>query len=163
MVSREMLASIELFRDLPAEALEAIAAMCREGRFPAQTVFFALDRPADNLYLLLEGRVGLTIEPVPTSPPLTISVLNSPGQLFGWSAILGPANYTATAQAMTDVRVIVLDGHALIAYLEQNCAVGVIVLKRLAQLISLRMSELRRLLTATIRDYEHPPEAQHEN
>ena len=163
MVSHEILAGMELFRDLPAEGLGAIAAMCRESSFPAKTVFFALDRPADNLYLLLEGRVGLTIEPVPTSPPLTISVLNAPGQLFGWSAIVGPANYTATAQAMTDVRALVLDGHALMNYLEAHPAVGVVVLKRLAQLISLRMSELRRLLTATIRDYEHPPEAQREN
>ena len=90
MVSRETLASIDLFRDLPAEGLGAIAAMCREAIFPAKTVFFALDRPADNVYLLLEGSVGLTIEPVPTLPPLTISVLNAPGQLFGWSAIVGP-------------------------------------------------------------------------
>jgi CRP-like cAMP-binding protein len=163
MQSSETLAGIELFRELPTHGLAAIAAMCREETFPARTVFFALDRPADNVYFLLEGSVGLTIEPVPTSPPLTISILNSRGQLFGWSAIVGPANYTATAQAMTDVRAIALDGHALMNYLEQHPAVGVVVLKRLAQLISLRMSELRRLLTATIRDYEHPPEAQREN
>ena len=163
MGSCETLADMELFRDLPAEGLAAIAALCREQAFPAKTVFFALDRPADNLYLLLEGSVGLTIEPMPTSPPLTISVLNARGQLFGWSAIVGPSNYTATAQAMTDVRALVLDGHALMNYLEQHPIVGVVVLKRLAQLISLRMSELRRLLTATIRDYEHPPEAQREN
>jgi CRP-like cAMP-binding protein len=163
MVSRETLADMDLFRDLPADALAAIAALCRDQVFPPKTVFFALDRPASNVYLLLEGRVGLTIEPLPTSPPLTISVLNAPGQLFGWSAIVGPANYTATAQAMTDVRALVMDGHAFMNYLEEHAAIGVVVLKRLAQLISLRMSELRRLLTATIRDYEHPPEAQREN
>ena len=163
MVSRDTLAGMDLFRGLPADGLGAIAAMCREETFPAKTVFFAVDRPADNMYLLLEGSVGLTIEPVPTSPPLTISVLNARGQLFGWSAIVGPSNYTATAQAMTDVQAIVMDGHALMKYLEQHPTVGVVVLKRLAQLISLRMSELRRLLTETIRDYEHPPEALHEN
>lgn len=163
MISLETLASMDLFQGLPTEGLGAIAAMCREESFPAKTVFFALDHPADNLYLLLEGSVGLTIEPVPTSPPLTISVLNSHGQLFGWSAVVGPANYTATAQAMTDVRAVVMDGRALMNYLEQHPAIGVVVLRRLAQLISLRMSDLRRLLTATIRDYEHPPEAQHEN
>ena len=163
MVRSETLASMDLFRDLPADGLGAIAAMCREEAFPAKTVFFAVDRPADNMYLLLEGSVGLTIEPVPTSPPLTVSILDSRGQLFGWSAIVGPRNYTATAQAMTEVRVIALDGHALMRFLEQHPAVGVVVLKRLAQLISLRMSELRRLLTETIRDYEHPPKAQREN
>ena len=163
MVSSETLAGMDLFQGLPADGLGAIAAMCREETFPAKTVFFAVDRPADNMYLLLEGSVGLTIEPVPTSPPLTVSILNSHGQLFGWSAIVGPRNYTATAQAMTVVRVITLDGHALMEFLEQHPAVGVIVLKRLAQLISLRMSELRRLLAETIRDYEHPPEALREN
>jgi CRP-like cAMP-binding protein len=163
VVSSESLAGFDLFQSLPQDALGAIAAMCQEQTFPARTVFFALDRPAEYVYVLQAGRIGLTIQPLPTRPPLTVSVLDQPGQLFGWSSIVGPRNYTATAQAMSDVRVITLDGPALMDYLERNPTVGVVVLKRLAQLISLRMSELRRLLTETIRDYEHPPEAQREN
>ena len=162
MVRSEILAGIDLFRGLSQEALEAIGTMCQEERFAARTVFFALDRPAEHVHVLLEGTLGLTIQPLPTQPPLTVTVLDRPGQLFGWSAIVGPSNYTATAQAITDVRAIVMDGHALMSYLEGHPTVGVVVLGRLAQLISQRMSELRRLLAETIRDCD-PPEVQLEN
>lgn len=89
MVTMEMLAGIPLFKGLTEEMLVAIAALCRRESFPAGAAICSPGRSADRLYFLLEGRVGLLVHPTSLPEPMTIMVLSSPGQPFGWSALLG--------------------------------------------------------------------------
>jgi CRP-like cAMP-binding protein len=146
MVTIQTLANNSLFEGLPDDALTAIADLCHEESLASGTTICGEGRPADRVYLLQEGTVGLSVSLTSRPAPLTISMLKSPGQAFGWSAVVGSGYYTASAQAVTDVRIIAVDGHALTAYLEQNPAVGYEVMKRVAQVVSYRLGTIRKLL-----------------
>lgn len=146
MVTTHTLANTDLFEGLSDDALTAIANLCHEESFASGTTICGEGRPAVRIYLLQEGTVGLSVSLTSRPTPLTTSVLKSPGQAFGWSAVVGSGHYTASAQAMTDVRAITIDGHALMAYLEQNPAAGHEVMKRVAQVVSYRLGTTRKLL-----------------
>ena len=90
----------------------------------------------------------------PTSLPdsLTLSVLKSPGQAFGWSAVVGNGHYTAQARALSDVRVVSIDGQGLLGYLEQNPVVGFVLMKRVAGIVSSRLRIMRTLVLETAFD-----------
>jgi CRP-like cAMP-binding protein len=152
MVVIQTLADIGLFEGLPDDALAAIADLCHEESFAAGTIICAEGRSADRIYLLQEGTVGLFVSPTSRPTPLTVSLLEGPGQAFGWSALVGSGYYTAAAQAITDVRAIGLDGRALVAYLEQEPAAGYVVMRRVAQIISYRLGIMRSLALETACD-----------
>ena len=159
MVTIQTLAQIGLFEGLPDDSLAAIANLCREESFAAGSSIFGEGRPADRVYLLQEGTVGLSVSLTSRSTPLSTSVLKSPGQAFGWSAVVGSDHYTASARAVTDVRVISLDGHALTAYLEQHPAAGYEVMKQIAQVVSYRLGTIRKLLLDLCDEGKYEPNA----
>lgn len=152
MLTNEILANFDLFGGLPDKVLTSIADLSREASFATRTVIFAEGRPADRIYLLLEGTVGLSVSPTSLPEPMTITLLKSPGQAFGWSAVVGSGYYTAAAQALTDVCAIAIDGRALLDYLEQNPCEGFVMMKRLAQVVSQRLGTIRTLLLETVCD-----------
>lgn len=152
MEKAKLLSGMDLFEGLPDKVLNCITSFCREERFPAGATVFAAGRPADRIYLLLEGTVGLRVQPTSLPEPMTIALLRSPGQAFGWSAVVGSGYYTAGAQATTDVHALAIDGRALLQCLEQNPCEGFVVMRRVAQIVSQRLGTIRTLLLETVCD-----------
>ncbi|MCP4543506.1 MAG: Crp/Fnr family transcriptional regulator [Chloroflexi bacterium] len=152
MITIQTLSKTDMLEGLPDNALAAIANLCHEKSFSSETIIFAEGHPVNYIYLLQEGTILLFVSPTSRPTSLTISLLKSPGQAFGWSAVIGSGYYTAAAQAMSDVRAIALDGQALVAYLEQNSVVGYQVMKRVAHVISYRLSTMRTLVMETVCD-----------
>jgi len=152
-----------LFEGVPDEAMRAIVPLCREAAYASGAKIFAQGQAADRIYLLLEGTVRLTIHATALREPMTTTVLNTPGRVLGWSAIIGSGHYTTTALAASDVRVLTIDGCALLDYLNQNPCDGYVVMQRVAQIIGQRLEAMRKLLLETVVDYEKPEQATAEN
>jgi len=163
MITSETLTRLELFEGLPEENLCFIATLCHEVTFPEKAIIFTLGLPAERIYLLLEGTVRLTVSATPLSEPVTITVLNTPGQVLGWSAVISSGHYSSTAVAVTPVRAIAIEGQALMNYLVQDPCAGFEVMRRVAQVVSQRLGAMRKLLLETIVDYEKPAQATAEN
>jgi CRP-like cAMP-binding protein len=163
MVTSETLANLELFKGLPDEALRSIVAFCQEASFTEGTIIFAMGRPADRIYLLLEGTVRMAIFSTPLPEPVTITVLRTSGQVFGWSAVIGSGHYSSAAQAVTNVRTFAIEGQALMDYLTDNPTVGFVVMMRVARVVSQRLGAMRKLFLETVIDYEKPVDATAEN
>ena len=53
----KILAECELFKTLPPEALEMVAARCYEGEAEAGEALVVEGKPADGLYVIVEGNV----------------------------------------------------------------------------------------------------------
>ena len=152
MITAEILAKMELFSGIPDQVLNCIAELCKEESFPAQTILFATGRPADCIYLLLDGTVSLKVFPTSLPEPLTIARLRGPGQAFGWSAVVGTGYYTASAEATNDVRVVSLSGKALVECLADNPCEGFEIMRRIADIVSQRLTTVRTLLLETVCD-----------
>lgn len=163
MVPKETLAKLSLFEGLPEGALKAIGAISRELSFAADTVIFSPEKSAEHLYVLLEGSVRLTVFVSPLSGPVTVTVLGTPGQTFGFSSVVGSGHHNSSAESGTNVRIIAVKGRELMEYLAKEPEVGFVLMKRVARIISNRLAALRRLLVETIIDYERPSSATADN
>ena len=154
MVEKETLASLELFEGLSGPALVAIAAISEEQNYEPGGVIFSPEISSNLIYLLLEGSVRLTVFSSPLPQPVTIAVLETPGQAFGFSVVVGQGHHNTSAEAVTKVKVVAIDGQLFLDHLGRDPESGFKVMRRVARVISRRLAAVRRLLLQTIIDYE---------
>lgn len=146
----QQLSQIELLGGLPKPMLSEVLGYCVEISRKKDEVIFNAQDEARTLFVLLEGsvaiRVGLTSRP----ENVTISFVNKPYSAFGWSGVVSPFHYTATAVCDEDSRLLAIDGHKLMQLLEKNPAEGFIVMRRMTEIISNRLRNSHLALLKTL-------------
>lgn len=143
MITSQELAQSPLFSDLPADALDRFAALAREVACPAGKMLFREGNEASHLYLLRTGKINVLVQPTALTEPLTIVSLSTFGQLVGWSGFMPPNYYTASALCLEDSTLLAFDGQRFNDVLEANPAVGLIVMRRIAHVISQRLRTIQ--------------------
>jgi CRP/FNR family cyclic AMP-dependent transcriptional regulator len=107
------------------------ALFARFGRvFPAGTVIFREGEPGDHMFVLQSGRVRIAKEQ--PQGPRTLAVLG-PGEFFGEMAILNDKPRTATAEAIEEVRALVLDHRTFEAMVVGNTEIALRLIKKLSR------------------------------
>lgn len=104
----ELLRSQPLFAPLPPPTLEFLASHLVERRLDAGETIVRQGDHGDRFYLVVEGRVGVSVDGRP-APDL------GPGDSLGEIALLRDVPRTATATALTDVRLYAVDRDHFIA------------------------------------------------
>lgn len=150
MVSTDQLARVALFEDLSDEQLQQIAKLSTEKTVARGDVLFGESEPARYLYILLEGEISLRVQLTSRNQQITVGAIDQEMQSFGWSGVIPPHFFTATALAVRDSRVIEVDGQALLVVLEEDPQVGFYVMQSIARLISNRLRNCRTALLKTI-------------
>jgi CRP/FNR family cyclic AMP-dependent transcriptional regulator len=125
----------EVFKGIPSHVINEIAEHVTVERFSAGEVLFEKGEFADTLYILEDGAIDISVR---GEKPLSLPV-NEPGEMFGWSALVEPNEYTATAQCVNESKVIKVDGELLARTFERHPSVGLTVMKRLAGVIASRL------------------------
>ncbi len=143
MITSQELAQSPLFSDLPADVLDQFAALAREVTCPAGKMLFREGNEASHLYLLRTGKINVLVQPTALTEPLTIVSLSTFGQLVGWSGFMPPNYYTASALCQEDSTLLAFDGQRFNDILEENPAVGLIVMRRIAHVISQRLRTIQ--------------------
>lgn len=138
MNASECLRTGGLFAGLSDPILDRITAFCREETFQAGAVIFSEGDEARTLYILQEGVVTIRIQPAAGAKSIVVEPIEKCG-VFGWSALVEPNVYTASAVCATDAQVIAIDGQKLIATLKEFPSAGLVVMQRLAATISSRL------------------------
>lgn len=156
MVDKGLLSGLELFVGLPDRALDAIAAISEKKCFAPGEIIFSPERSSESAFLLLKGSVRLTVHASSLPEPVSLASLETPGQAFGFSSVMGQGHHNSSAEAVTEVEAVAIDGPRFLDYLGKDPEVGFVVMSRVARAISRRLATLRRLLLETIIDYERP-------
>jgi CRP-like cAMP-binding protein len=140
---------IDLFRGIDSNVMKEIAKICTEESYGKDSVLFKEGEEAECLYILEEGGLNLVIENGGSlTYPLTV-----PGLVFGWSSMVESGRYTASAVCTTDLKVVKIEREKLDRVFTLHPDVGLKVLKRLAGVVSQRLSEAYRgLLSARRQD-----------
>lgn len=113
------LKQFDLFSHLSREEMKMMAEMTTMSPFPEKGVLFFPGDPPDSVFLLKEGHVKIS-RVIADGHKLTIDILN-PGELFGESAITGPAGERDTmAEAMTPVIVCVATKQRFMEFLRRR-------------------------------------------
>ena len=150
MATNAPLSEFALFRDLPEELLDKIAALGEEANFSQGDYIFREGKEADKLHFLLEGKIILKVNLTSRPESITVSAVGQKYESFGWSGIVAPYHYTASAICDTDCKVLTIPGDGFMKLLEENPAAGFTVMRRLTELVASRLRNSRQALLKTL-------------
>jgi len=124
----------ELFRGVSQRFITRIANGAEEQNYKKNAVIFTRGEHASHFYVLAAGDVHIEIG----AAEETLAI-NRPGEVFGWSALVEPYTYTATARCIRDTRVIRISRDLVEAAIQEHPAEGLAVLKNLTAIIARRL------------------------
>jgi len=143
MIGIEKLKQVDIFKELNDDGLGLIAQISYEQEATAGTQIFAEGERANHIYILTEGKVHIMMGKDPTLEPVIIDAIIK-GEIFGWSALVDEHSFTASAVAVSDAHLIVIDGEKLKELCEANDRMGSIVRKGILNVVSSRVAHLGR-------------------
>jgi CRP-like cAMP-binding protein len=147
MVSTLVLKEFGLFRGLDESELVRIAELCREHPMKSDEVIFSEGTRAAHLHLCRNGKVDIVIRVrEPWNKNVTVHTAGA-GELFGWSAMVAPYTYTASAECADDGEEIRIMGAELLKLFDKNPRVGLVVWRNLSAEISARLTQTRQRLS----------------
>jgi CRP-like cAMP-binding protein len=145
MVLLDMLDEIDFVKGLPPEARGYLAAIGELREYPPAAILFQEGKESYQVYLVLSGKVELEMR-VPGVGPMPIQTVG-PGELLGWSPVLGLGPMTATARTLTRCRVVAFSVRRLHELFEETPPLGMEFLRRTSATVAQRLKATRlRLL-----------------
>lgn len=91
--------------------------------------------PANRFYILLKGRVRLSIG----KAGQVVYIASRAGEAFGWSSLIGRKSYSASAECREPVELITLDKDKFQKILKNDPANGLLFFQGLASTIGTRL------------------------
>jgi CRP/FNR family transcriptional regulator len=138
----EAVRGLRFCQDLPEPLLAAIARTASPVTFDAGAVLFREGQDHDTVYLVREGTVGLEVRVGDRTVRLQTA---GPGELVGWTPLIGHGPMTATARAVgpAEVRAVAMSAPQLLAHFEQEPRLGMAFLRRAAETLARRLAATR--------------------
>jgi CRP-like cAMP-binding protein len=146
----EALRNVELFESATDELLAKVAEIAEEKTFVLGEMIFEEGEKAEWVYVLLEGKVRISIDLTSKPTYITVAMIEEPQWAFGWSGIVAPYRYTATATCEVETRVLAIPGIKFEEIIDQETECGCHVMKKLTELISSRLRNSRMTLLRTM-------------
>lgn len=116
---------------------EAMDVTTKENLEEGQVVFNEGD-PADYFYILVKGNVKLTLG----EKSREVYVAHQPGEIIGWSSLIGRETLSATARCMTPTILSKVDRKRFLDIVERHPAEGAILFQRVASMLGNRLVHL---------------------
>ena len=140
-VTPDLLKGLAFLAPATDEELRALAPAARAESHPAGAVLFREGDQLPHVFVVTAGTVALEVTGRDHRPRRFQTV--GPGDLLGWSPLLGSGPMTATARAMTDVRAVALDANAVLALCDADPRFGFQFMRRTAGAIAARLAATR--------------------
>jgi CRP-like cAMP-binding protein len=150
----EEMVEVKSLRGLGHAHLHKLAAIASPGECPAGTILFREADDSSSIFVLLSGEVSLEVTRRDRGSATIYAA--SPGELLGWSPVLGRHAMTATARVTTPCRLAVLEVGRVNELIQEDPQFGVAFLRQLALIVSDRVSATRHCL-ASVRDHFESP------
>ena len=130
----------DIFKDIRQEAISEISDIAFEEKLQKGDVLFREGDSATYFYVLIEGKVLLTIEDAATPHYLATKI----GELFGWSSAVGRDHYSSTAECLEPTTVLKFDRSDLERVFDQHPRSGKVFYRLLAEALGQRWIDLNR-------------------
>lgn len=143
---RELVAGHPFFHGFSNEHLAQIADCAMHVRFESNQLMFKGGDPANRLYLIVHGRVGLQWGE--SGYTQTIQVLND-GEAVGWSWLYEPYRWHFDARALEPTSAIFIYGTRLRELCEKDHCFGYQLLKRITRVVIQRLEAVCEVLAGS--------------
>ena len=152
MISPELLRRYPFFGPFNDEQLKAIAKIADEEKADKDVELFQECQPADTFYLLLEGSIELSYKSQEEYHPKTskefyVGEINA-GEVFAISALIVPYALNATGRTTQPSRYVKIDATALRKMLDEDPAMGYVIMQQVTKAIMERLAYTRVQLAA---------------
>ncbi|MGD8847864.1 MAG: Crp/Fnr family transcriptional regulator [Desulfobacteraceae bacterium] len=135
-----ILSETDFFRGIDSEVMNKITAIYSEEDHPKDAVLFDKGEDAKSVFILREGTVNLVIK----NGGMFVIPLSDEGEIFGLSGLVEGGFYIAAGVCATDAKVVKIDRDKLDEIFDQHPHVGLKLSKRLAAVLSKKLSRLYR-------------------
>ena len=125
----------DLFRSSEKDFVKEIMDIAETGSHGAGELLFQEGNPADWFYILLKGRVKLSLG----QTGQVVYVVSNAGEAFGWSSLVGRPSYSASAECVTATKLLKFDKEKLQNIVEKDAANGLALFKSLAAILGDRL------------------------
>lgn len=129
------------FSGFADDQLRRLAELGRIEDFPARKTVFEEYDLAKDVYVILSGQISLAICE-PEDKCKQIAVVH-PGDLMGWSPLVGRARLYDSAHTLTPVQALAFDGEELMKFCAANPAFGFQFMHRVACTLAERLGGTR--------------------
>jgi CRP-like cAMP-binding protein len=114
---------------------------------PEGAILFREGDDSPYIFVILSGQVALDVKAGDRAP--TAVYVAGPGELLGWSPVLGRRAMTATARANLPCRLAVLEVARVAELIQQDPHFGVAFLRQIGLIVSDRLGATRHCLAST--------------
>lgn len=133
MVTIDRLRRAEIFQGLSDEELKKAAPLCREESYPKGAFLCEEGGRAEKFFILEEGSVSIRFKKGVNF------CIQTPGKILGWSFLVPPNRYTASAQALVPSRVLVIKSPDFYELVHRDAPLGLKIMENLAQIVANRL------------------------
>lgn len=134
---QSLLHELRFTADFPDEVLTSLAEASSFRSVALGEVLFREGSPNDRLYLVCSGRLALEMN-VPPRGAVRILTLG-PGEMVGWSAVIGEGKMTASAVAIDETELVVAPAETLRELCEVNHDFGYYLMREMAAALARRL------------------------
>jgi CRP/FNR family cyclic AMP-dependent transcriptional regulator len=139
---------LTLFQKFSAEQENLLRQLFLLRYLPAGTELFKQGELAEYLYVVVEGEVHIRYKPE-DGPALIVARVQREG-VVGWSAAIGSPTYTSSAICAEDSQLLCTRSQDLRQLCEEHRDTGILLLERLAALVSERLRNTHQQVMAML-------------
>lgn len=125
----------DLLWDLDKAFVEKIINIAKKESHGKGDVLFREGDAAAHLYILTKGHVRLSTGTTGSS----VYIVNHPGEVFGWSSVVGMEKYSATAECVEATSLSKINARDLGVLLDKDPANGMIFFKKISGTLGNRL------------------------
>ena len=131
-----------LFTGTSMDFVKKFMDICELSSHKKGEVLFRENDPADFFFILLNGRVKLSIG----KPQQVVYNAARNGEAFGWSSLIGGKVYSASAECLEPTKLLKTASDELSRILEADAENGMIFFKQLAASLGNRLLETYKVI-----------------
>jgi CRP-like cAMP-binding protein len=142
----------DIFRAMNKSFVKKIMNVSATESYGQGDLLFQQGDPANQFYILLRGRIKLTLGGTGQS----VYIVSHGGEAFGWSSLIDRETYTASAECMTPVKLLRFDQEKVLKIIEEDPANGLVFFKRLADILGNRLLHSYKMISTALQTEESP-------
>ena len=136
----------ELLNGLSPAEVEQVMALGTRLLVPSGGTLFRLGDPAERIFLMVRGRIQLTLPMQLRGRDEEILIEEkSPGQTVGWSALIPPHRFTLSARAPLESELFALERDALREFFQGSPRIAYKISLNLATVVGHRLQLLQTM------------------
>ena len=134
----------DIFWAMPKDFVKEIMGISTTESHKRGELLFREGDPANVFYVLLKGRVKLSLG----ETGQVVYIVSHAGEAFGWSSLIGRQNFSASAECADPSKLLKFDKQKLQKILDKDPTNSLILFKRLAELLGNRLLQSYMIISS---------------